>query len=42
MSLLIYFLKLVSWLLFATFCGACFWGLVGLVGMIIEPKRVRR
>jgi hypothetical protein len=39
MSLLVYFFRLVSWLCFATFVGLVFWGLVGLVGMLLEPPR---
>lgn len=33
--------RLLSMLLFAVFCGAVFWGLLGLVVMLIEPKRGR-
>ncbi len=42
MSLLVYCFRLTSWLLFAAFCGLAFWGLLGLVGMLIEPGRGRR
>jgi hypothetical protein len=40
-SLLVYGFRLLSWLCFAAFCGLCFWGLVGVIGLLIEPKRGR-
>ncbi len=39
MSLLVYCFRLTSWLLFAAFCGLMFLGLLGLVGMLLEPPR---
>jgi len=39
MSLLLFGMRLVGWLLFCVFLSCCFWGLVGLVGMLLEPPR---
>jgi hypothetical protein len=39
MTLLSYCFRCAGWLLFASFCGLCFWGLLGLVGMLLEPPR---
>jgi len=42
MSLILYAFRCAGWLLFCAFLGACFWGLLGLVSMLLEPRRGRR